>query len=516
MECCIMFLVLFKIITFSKSLEIIQIQNRILPISLGKAYVSSKHIHLIYHIDLNKIQVIILKYQREIDNYKSSKLNFAQTANYQYLRHSNEININTLEEILNENLRIKRGLINLGGKISKALFGTLDSDDELLYKNYFNTIKNNEAKLMKNQKQIATIVNDLKNKFNNKFQEMSVNLKLLQIVPQLREVQQMHLLLFQLKDIKNVLDEIQTAVSFARLHLLHGSILPYSKFLQFIKNNDNITVYHLKDYYQLCHTKVMFRNKILLFLISIPLVQRKYYDLYRFYYLPQNNLTVPYTNPYLLSQNGILIWSTKQCHPIEDDYLCDQDSLIETPKCMKDILKNHLENCPRIETHMSSNLQLLEDGNILSVENKRITETCHEQTKYYFVPPMAILRTKCTISNLNKEIIPTDIVDEEKYIILPKWSTRHEDIKNEEKEEFKKAEIPDIELEELDQWNPHKNNFSLFLYFVIVMFIIISMYFILKYYKGANCLKSYRKATPEGDTFNQNGEELDNPNLIFL
>ncbi|KAL3286700.1 hypothetical protein HHI36_001195, partial [Cryptolaemus montrouzieri] len=113
--------------------------------------------------------------------------------------------------ILNEKIRTKRGLINVGGKISKSLFGTLDSDDEELYKNYFTSIEKNENVLMRIREEIAMIVNKLKNKYIEKFHKLSDNLKLLQIVPSIQEIVQMRLLTFELKDIKNVLDEIKTA-----------------------------------------------------------------------------------------------------------------------------------------------------------------------------------------------------------------------------------------------------------------------------------------------------------------
>lgn len=513
MEYTFILFILLGIITFSISLEIIQIQNSILPISLGKAYVTHKNLQLLYHIDLAKIEQIIINYQTEIDNYKNSKLNFAQTANYRYLRHSNEINLNALEELLNEKIRIKRGLINLGGKISKFLFGTLDSDDEALYQSYFNSIKNNEQILFRNQKQIATIVNDLKNKYISKFQKMSENLKLFQIVPELHEVQQMHLLIFELKDIKNILDEIQTAVSFARLHLLHESVLPYSKFLELIKNENIIPVHHLKDYYQLCHTKVIFKNKILLFLISIPLVQKEYYDLYKFYYLPQNNESLPYTNPYLLSQEEKLKWSTKHCHPVENDYLCDQDSLEKIPKCLENILTNHTENCQRIPKIPTQDLKILEDGSILSIQNEKIIEKCPLQTKHHFLPTMAILRTKCTISNKEKEIVPTTNISEERIVLL---QTPHKLPQEYTKEEHQpEDDIPDIELEETNQWNLPQTAFNSFFYLIILIIIITTFYFIFKLALSKNNLCK-NKATPIGDTFNQNGEELCNANPGFL
>lgn len=496
-------IILLKIITTTVAIEIIPLQNNVLPILLGKAYVTNRNLQLIYHIDLNKMEELIIRYQREIENLKDQQLGFAQTANHRYLQHSNKININTLEELLNEKIRIKRGLINLGGKISKILFGTLDSDDEELYRSYFNSIEKNENTLMRNQKQIATIVNDLKNKYIDKFQKMNENLELLKIVPELRAVEQMHLMTFELKDIKIILDEIQTAVSFARLHLLHESILPYTKFAELIKNVTIIPVYHLKDYYQLCHTKVVFRNKTLLFLISIPTIYERSYDLYKFYYLSQSNLTLPQTYPYMLSQEEILKWSTNQCHPIEEDFLCDQDSLNKPPQCLENILRNHTENCPRTKSIPASDLKLLEDGSILSLENEKIQEKCPQQIKHYFIPPAAILRSKCVISNTQKDIFPVTTVNEEKYIILPRMTTSIKNHSNDE--DFKKEdEIPDIDLEELDQWNHHPSKFSFLLFLLITIIIIIIIACILKYFRK---YLNFTKVTPSGDAFLQEGEE---------
>lgn len=497
-------LILLKLIVITISLEIIPLENNVLPVLLGKAYITNRNLQLIYHIDLNKIENIIFEYQKEIENLKNQQLGFAQTANYRYLQHSNDINLKALEEILNENIRTKRGLVNLGGKISKILFGTLDSDDEELYRNYFDSIEKNEKTLMRNQKQIATVVNELKNKYISKFQKMSENLKLLQIVPQLREVEQMHLMIFEIKDIKNTIDEIQTAISFARLHLLHESILPYAKFVELIRNVTIIPVHHLKDYYQVCHTKIIFQNKKLLFIISIPTIYEKGYDLYKFYFLSQNNLTISHTDSYMLSQEEILEWSTNQCHPIEDDFLCDQESLNKPPGCLKNILKNHTENCPRMKTVSRSDIKLLEDGSILSMENMKIQEKCPQQIKYYFTPSMALLHSKCVVSNMQKEIFPITNINEEKYIVLPKQTYVFQNESNEAN--IKKEDIPDIVLEDLNQWNVQPYNITIFILLIILIFVIIACAF--RYFRK----HVFSKATPTGDTFFQDGEELRNIN----
>lgn len=494
-------ILMIKVTKIINSLEIIPIENNVLPIQLGKAYITKKNLQLIYHIDLNKIENVILAYQKEIDKFKKEPLGFSQTANYRYLQESNKINIESFEEIVNEKIRTKRGLINLGGKISKILFGTLDSDDEELYRNYFNSIKKNEETLIRNQKKIATVVNDLKNKYIDKFQKMHDNLELLKIVPALEEVQQMHLMTFELKDIKNTLDEIQTAISFARLHLLHESILPYSKFSEVIKNSSIIPLHHIKDYYQLCHTKVIFKNKILLFLISIPTIYEKGYELYKFYFLSQNNESLSLTDSYMLSQEEELLWSTSQCHPVEEDFLCDQDLLSKPPECIRNLLKNHKENCSRIVSVPQANLKLLEDGNILSIKNEKVQEKCPQQTKHYFIPPTAILRSRCVVGNTQKEIFPISTIMEEKYIVLPKMA---HPMKNQPSSNFKKEDIPDIQLEDLEEWHIQPG-YSLIFILMFIIILILIFFLIFKYLKN----NRLAKVTPiKGDNFNLGGEEL--------
>ncbi|KAL3273204.1 hypothetical protein HHI36_014660 [Cryptolaemus montrouzieri] len=152
----------------------------------------------------------------------------------------------------------------------------------------------------------------------------------------------------------------------------------------------------------------------------------------------------------MLSQGEVPKWSTKQCHQVED-YLCDEDSLVEAPECMLNILKYLAEDCPRMKTYHSPDLKLLEYANILSMENLKKMEICPQQTKYYFVPSMAILHTRCVVSNTRKEIFPTATINEEKYTILPKKTTFPR--KSNDMESSKNENIPDITLEELDQWN---------------------------------------------------------------
>ncbi|XP_045482867.1 uncharacterized protein LOC123686689 [Harmonia axyridis] len=330
---------------------------------------------------------------------------------------------------------------------------------------------------------------------------MHDNLELLKIVPALEEVQQMHLMTFELKDIKNTLDEIQTAISFARLHLLHESILPYSKFSEVIKNSSIIPLHHIKDYYQLCHTKVIFKNKILLFLISIPTIYEKGYELYKFYFLSQNNESLSLTDSYMLSQEEELLWSTSQCHPVEEDFLCDQDLLSKPPECIRNLLKNHKENCSRIVLVPQANLKLLEDGNILSIKNEKVQEKCPQQTKHYFIPPTAILRSRCVVGNTQKEIFPISTIMEEKYIVLPKMA---HPMKNQPSSNFKKEDIPDIQLEDLEEWHIQPG-YSLIFILMFIIILILIFFLIFKYLKN----NRLAKVTPiKGDNFNLGGEEL--------
>lgn len=491
-------LIICGIITSVISLEIIPVQNNILPFSLGKAYISQGNLQLIYHIDLNKIESLVKVFQKQIEAYDSKRMsNKATFANFWYLKQEHNNNVEKLEEILNEKIRIKRGLIDLGGKISKILFGTLDSDDEELYKSYFDTIQKNENVLMRNQKQLATVLNDLKGKYQEKIRLLTDNIKLFGAIPEVQQIQQMHLLLFHINDIHDLLNEIQVSISFARLHLLHESILPYSKFVEIVKNVTIIPLHHLKDYYQLCNTKIIFKNKVLLFLISIPLVDKQNYDLYKFYYLPQNNLTLSYSHPYLLSREGEIKWSTAECHPVEREYLCDQNSLIESPPCLRNLLKNHVENCTKIPINQPSDLKVLEDGNVLSINNDKIQEVCPHQTKYYFTPSTAILKSRCPINNMKKEILPTTTLNEERFIVLPKTLSPQsymDDVQKKEEEAF-----PDVTLETLNKWNV-KRKTSYFLYLIIfIIFITIVLIIYFKY---------FMKATPQGDTFHLGGEEL--------
>ncbi|KAL3277853.1 hypothetical protein HHI36_013194 [Cryptolaemus montrouzieri] len=144
----------------------------------------------------------------------------------------------------------------------------------------------------------------------------------------------------------------------------------------------------------------------------------------------------------MLSQGEVLKWSIKQCHQVEEDYLCDQDSSVEASECMLNILKNHTEDCSRMKIFHSPDLKLSEDGNILSMENLKIMEICPQQTKHYFVPSMAILHTRCVVSNTRKEIFPTVTIIEEKYIISPKKTVFPR--KSNDMESSKNENIPDI------------------------------------------------------------------------
>ncbi|KAL3276822.1 hypothetical protein HHI36_012183 [Cryptolaemus montrouzieri] len=165
--------------------------------------------------------------------------------------------------------------------------------------------------------------------------------------------------------------------------------------------------------------------------------------------------------------------------------------------------------CPRMKPFHPPDLTLLKYDNILSIENPKIMEIGPQQTKYYFVPSMAMLHTTCAVSNTRKEIFPTATIDEEKYIILPKMTIFPR--KSKDMKCWTNENIPDITVEEVDQWNLQLSRFTLILILSILVFMIFT-YFIFKYLRK----KYFYKFTPnEGDTFNLRGEKLHDTNTIF-
>ena len=135
-------------------IKIIPIKTPILPFRLGNARViDTKHTFL-HYIEINALFNQLDSIENSYNVLEKSIIQSSSKTlqNTHFINPNNLLNnakylisqIKVKLNNLNPNNRPKRGLINVGGKITKWLFGTLDSDDGKKYTKAINELHNNQ------------------------------------------------------------------------------------------------------------------------------------------------------------------------------------------------------------------------------------------------------------------------------------------------------------------------------------------------------------------------------------
>ncbi|KAL3265857.1 hypothetical protein HHI36_010053, partial [Cryptolaemus montrouzieri] len=286
------------------------------------------------------------------------------------------------------------------------------------------------------------------------------------------------------------------AISFARLHLLHEDIIPLKNLTYVLSNNNWKLFKHITEFYSLCLTKVIIGKDQLLFLVTVPILNFKEYDLFHLHNLPFRNTFIPFIQPYVLVQEEIIKWELREIYPIEEFYIAKQENLTPSSRCLEYLFKKLEENCTRVPTPMVTDLYQLEDSSIVSQNNTVKT------VKRLKVPTMSILKSSCMITISQKSIYPINTVELKRIIeLLPLNMTTIQGIPE---EKLQVEEIPT--LKDLYEWAPHPTTIALStarIMFMLIMTLISVLFFCYRRY-----LLPYNNFRTLSASVLQNGEEL--------
>lgn len=273
------------------------------------------------------------------------------------------------------NNRQKRGVFNGIGTVWKSITGNLDASDGEYFNNCINKVTKDEREiesLLKNQISVTTSV--IKN-FNNTIHKLKIDeetfnhdmiairsmildiadqfsfyeaqIKILEICESLMESY-----LF----IKDTIDDILNAVSFARLKILHNTIISPADLTDSLneishslqRNNLPLPTHAISQYVNIIELEAFQIDTKIIFVLKIPLVDPETYTLYRLYPIPildnRTSLfhTLPTNKKYIAKNDDSLLYVTlrnlDKCKLLEDNtkicsdvipYPIDSDSICE-------------------------------------------------------------------------------------------------------------------------------------------------------------------------------------------
>lgn len=248
-----------------------------------------------------------------------------------------------LDEICNHldiQSRTKRGLINGLGSIVKAITGNLDNDDlvniqkdlETLKVAYNQQISVTNDSLEDYNKQIAKIVN-IQNALDEKFMEINNSRSQLKLALTF---------LYQAQTLQELSERLTTAITFAEHGMYHYNIIQ-SHILQdtlnsisknvMISNNINDIEPFIK-----VHCKIL--DKIVYFILEIPLVKPQVYKTKRIVPIIQNfpTCTYPIMRKVTLAYTEYEVYQVEDC--LELSELICKGSILQKNGCDTEILRN--------------------------------------------------------------------------------------------------------------------------------------------------------------------------------
>lgn len=366
----------------AQEIKFLQIENSpgILPFKLGTANIVTKK-----HIFLYDINVGTLK--AEINNlnkiyYKlNSSLN-AENPPYFYSLRNNYIHLNEVIQEINQKfanimfydtpkiVRQKRGLINLGGSLQKFLFGTLDANDGERYENALKTLRSNQQNIVKqvnsqislskslidrysrtidsivsNQHTISNFITNYSHRLQNITNEFYRYTLSLSMINQI---------FMNANIIITFLDNIENAITFAKLHVTHPDILTQENLneilLELSQNYQQNELLKLgsHSWFSIIQTNCHFSENNIIFAIEIPIVYPKTFKYFHLIPFPtsQNSIIIPKL-PYLALEETSYQYMEEPCIKVENNYICNQENLERNvaTDCIATLIQNGKPKC---------------------------------------------------------------------------------------------------------------------------------------------------------------------------
>lgn len=454
-------------------------------------------------------------------NYKGELETYINILNFNTLRLKGKIN-----DLFKNNKREKRGLINGLGTIIKTISGNLDSNDAEKYDKLFKKIQQNQQTLqnqnLENIRINKKMISDFNKQIENiKHNELILKSRIMQIDTVIKEVMNWENISV-LKDIINqlillsinlieILNEIETSLTFCNLNKIHSSIISKEELNKIIRQtNENLTFWEISSLIT-SHCKI---NKDQIeYLLDIPIYYNdKNNKLLQITPIPNinnNQMFVINEENQLVISNQDKLFGTHDCSKINNNYFC-KTNYIETDVCIKNIVvKHNNEECRYHKIEDAFLIMNIENENlaiIASTVNKAIEINCENKVKHQQIKGVYKFKTNknCKIDNysLGSKITKAKEIIFEKMnfsIKLNQITDKTLELKQINKEKISVKEIPKIE-----DYKTKENHHGYINSFVILILIITILLCI--FYKNKNNLNCKEK-------FKLKRKSIESPNI---
>lgn len=266
------------------------------------------------------------------------------------------------------NKRFKRGLLDPLGSLIKVITGNLDHADAINYDNLIFNLQSHEQALS----QKITLISDMLDHFMNSTETLNRNTKIIDtrlkhIENLLKEVRLKenntmfsttvlglyNLFIINFRTIYLKLSEIETALAFSKVSVLHKSIINSTELLLLLKSIDKydnlmypVTESNLINLEEVITLKAYIKQTQIVFILEVPLTDNNTYVYYKLYPLPmsfgnQTRIVIP-KYPYLLVKSFTYVPIHRPCKDIAaNQYMCTEQERVLYPDatCMQQLMQ---------------------------------------------------------------------------------------------------------------------------------------------------------------------------------
>jgi len=236
------------------------ITNPLLPVHFGDAYISLENFHYFYYINITNIVTQILDFQSVIRNYSVQLNNNNSPIIHSKLKTLFRLSQNLLATI---SPRQRRGLFNFIGEASNYLFGTLDNTDKQEIVQYIQQLQLNEKNIQNSFVTDKILLENITRTYDSKINSIVRNqATLLQHIKSISDLKEDSVLLKLLHlqneftEIENFIERLITAIDFAKMHVLHPTILNIATQQDLLKNISSTLSLSSFEIYQLINCNV--------------------------------------------------------------------------------------------------------------------------------------------------------------------------------------------------------------------------------------------------------------------
>lgn len=346
----------------------------ILPFELGPARITAGFHTFIHFVDIppleNQIENISNQYEQlksTISNELSDIYKYALQNFYSNLEFQMKTVTSKFLSIHPHPKRIKRGLINGLGSVIKGLTGLMDNEDSEKLNTIISELRENQNNLIRQNNKHLSLTNNLIKNVNETIALISHNQEIIsdKIVIITKELDKTLFDFTSYMEVRDALDqirinleaihkfllEIENSISFARIGVLHTSIVSLEE-IDFIvqkmilTHSENQIIYAKPNqyfkYYDIVRTSVFLTEDKIIFSLDFPLVFTDSFTHFRLFPIPTaNNTVIIPQNSYFTKSDTSYQYEENPCQFLNPEYLCSERRLADQtvePDCIFSVL----------------------------------------------------------------------------------------------------------------------------------------------------------------------------------